>query len=35
VETIGIADAADALAADIDSGVVRPGEDAVFVPPHV
>jgi len=35
VETIRVADAADALAADIESGEVRPGEDAVFVPPRV
>lgn len=35
VETIRVADAADALADDIESGVVRPGEDAVFVPPRV
>jgi hypothetical protein len=35
VDTIRVADAADALAADIESGEVRPGEDAVFVPPRV
>ena len=35
VETIRVADEADALAADIESGEVRPGVDAVFVPPRV
>jgi hypothetical protein len=35
VETIRVADGADALAADVESGVIRPGEDAVFVPPRV
>ena len=35
VETIRVADAADALAAEVETGEVTPGEDAVFVPPHV
>jgi len=35
VETIRVADADDALAAGVETGEVTPGEDAVFVPPHV
>ena len=35
VETVRVADAADALAAAVETGEVRPGEDAVFVPPRV
>jgi uncharacterized protein len=35
VETDRVADAADALATDVETGEVRPGEDAVFVPPRV
>src|SRR6185436_17775751 len=35
VETVRVADAADALAAGVETGRVTPGEDAVFVPPHV
>ena len=35
VETVRVADAADALAAAVETGDVRPGEDAVFVPPRV
>jgi hypothetical protein len=35
VETVRVADAADALADAVEKGDVRPGEDAVFVPPRV
>jgi len=35
VETLRIADAADALAAGVEAGEIRPGGDAVFVPPRV
>lgn len=35
VQTDRVGDAADALAADVETGEVRPGEDAEFVPPHV
>ena len=35
VATATVADAADALAAAVETGEVRPGEDAVFVPPRV
>ena len=35
VETIRVADAADALAAGVETGEVTPGEEAVFVPPHI
>ena len=35
VDTIRVADTADALAADIESGEILPGEDAVFVPARV
>jgi uncharacterized protein len=34
VETARVADAADALADAVATGDVRPGEDAVFVPPR-
>ena len=35
VETVRVADAADALADAVETGDVRPGEDAVFVAPRV
>ena len=35
VETVRVADAADDLADAVETGDVRPGEDAVFVPPRV
>lgn len=35
VETIRVADAADALAAAVGAGETLPGEDAVFEPPRV
>jgi hypothetical protein len=35
VETVRVADAADALAMGVETGEVTPGEDAAFVPPHV
>ena len=35
VDTADVADAADALAVAVETGEVRPGEDAVFVPPRV
>jgi uncharacterized protein len=35
VDTVRVVDAADALATAVEAGDVRPGEDAVFVPPRV
>ncbi|MGA9159398.1 MAG: DUF309 domain-containing protein [Actinomycetota bacterium] len=35
VATAAVAEAADSLADAVESGEVRPGEDAVFVPPRV
>lgn len=35
VDTVAVADAADALAAAVEAGDVRPGEDAVLEPPRI